>query len=62
MFKFPLLTSIMALSTYTAISAPEASPIRNEALRVLSSLAPEYACRLDVVACLGRRGDPWHQQ
>lgn len=57
MFKFTLLTSAVALSGYTAISAPEASPMRNEALRVLSTLAPEYACRLDVVACLERRGD-----
>jgi hypothetical protein len=58
MFKFSLLTSAVALGTwYTAISAPEASPMRNEALRVLSTFVPDYACKIDVVACLERRGD-----
>jgi hypothetical protein len=58
MFKFTLLTSAMALGTYyTAISAPEASPMRIEALRVMSVFAPEFSCKIDAVACLERRGD-----
>jgi hypothetical protein len=57
MFRFSLVTSAIAVGTYAAISAPEASPVRNEALRVLSTFAPQYACRLDAVACLDRRGD-----
>jgi hypothetical protein len=52
-----LLAGATALAYAFVSDGTSASPLRSGALRMLSVVAPETACRLDAVLCFQRHGD-----